>query len=290
MRKHVSPEIWEEMFLLMEEQSMSPDGLAKAMNVGRSTVYKKLKEYRDGGVKERRTGSGRPSNYNRESLKSLVFEVLEELPPVAGYRRVHRAMKRKGFAGSFSTTYRLMRELNLLTPPRRKRHYYKWEPVRAENPDEAWLMDTTEYHVGMNKYQVYIAIDVFSRRVYAKASLYRDSRSTVDFLEGINGNKPLKIYSDGGSEFDNYDVKAYLKEVVDVEWEKLPPYCPEARGMVERVVRTLKEEWLDWKEMLSYEEFQTEVKEFVEWYNTDREHSSLNYKVPMEVYESGSIN
>lgn len=97
-----------------------------------------------------------------------------------------------------------------------------------------------------------------------------------------------KIYSDGGSEFDNYDVKAYLKEEVNVEWEKLPPYCPEARGMVERVVRTLKEEWLDWKEMHSYEEVQTEVKEFVEWQHW--EHTSLDYKVPMEVYESGSIN
>lgn len=145
-------------------------------------MYKKLKEYHGGGVKEERVVADRATiTLKFLVFDVLVFDVLEELPPVAGYRRVHRV--RKGFAGSFSTTYRLMRELNSLTPPQRKRHYYR-EPVRAE-PDEAWLMDTTE-HVGMNKFQVYIAIDVFSRQVYAKASLYR-SRSTV-FLESINGN------------------------------------------------------------------------------------------------------
>lgn len=42
MRKHVSP-VWEEMFLLMEEQGLSPDGLAKAMNVGSQQCTRSLK-------------------------------------------------------------------------------------------------------------------------------------------------------------------------------------------------------------------------------------------------------
>lgn len=287
MRKHLEPEIWTEMLRLREGQDLSPERLAEAMQVGKSTVYKKLREYRGDGIKSRAKGSGRPARYTLEELKPLILEALEEVPPVAGYRRVFRALKRKGFQGSKSTVYRAMRELNLLTPPQRKRHWFRWEPVKATRPDEAWLMDTTEYHVGMDKFQVYLAIDVFSRKVIARASLYRNAMATVDFLEGgLNGRSPEKIYSDGGGEFDSYDVKAYLSEVAGIEWEKLPAYCPESRGLVERVVRTLKEEWLDWRKMLSFQQFKQEVERFVSWYNNEREHSALKYKVPMEVYES----
>jgi len=54
----------------------------------------------------------------------------------------------------------------------------------------------------------------------------------------------------------------------------------------ERVVRTMKEEWLDWRKMPSFQQFKQEVERFVSWYNNEREHSALKYKVPMEVYES----
>lgn len=288
MRKHISPEVWAEIFRLMEERNLSADKLAKAIGVGRSTIYAKLRQHRNGGVKARKAGSGRPKTYIPEDLKPDVLKALEEIPQVAGYRRVCRAMKRKGFQGSESSIYRIMKELKLLTPSQRKKQWVRWDLIKATRPDEAWLMDTTDYHVGMDKFQAYLAIDVFSRRIFGTASLYRNAMCTVDFLDAtINGIKPDKLYSDAGTEFDNYDVKAYLKEVAQVPWEKLPVDCPEVRGVMERVVRTLKEEWLDWKKMHSFDDFKKEVEKFVDWYNNEREHSSLDYKTPMEVYENG---
>jgi putative transposase len=291
MRKHVCPEIWTEMFLLMDEKRLSPERIAKAMGVGVSTVYKKLGQHRNGGVKKRKKGSGRPRTYKADELKPRILRALEEVPPVAGYRRVYRWLKQNGFQGSSSAVYRLMKELELLTPSQRRRHWFKWRPIKASRPNEAWLMDTTQYHVGMDKFQTYLAIDAFSRRIFATASIYRNAVSTVDFLDAtFNGAKPDKIYSDGGPEFDNYDVKAYLSEIAHVPWEKLPAYCPEARGLMERVVRTLKEEWLDWKRMHSYEDFKKEVEKFLHWYNNEREHSSLDYQTPMEVYKNGRFD
>ena len=66
-------------------------------------------------------------------------------------------------------------------------------------------MDTTQYHVGMDEFQGYLAIDAFSRRVFGAPSLYRNAMATVDFLDAaFIGAKPGRICSVGGSEFDNY--------------------------------------------------------------------------------------
>ena len=291
MRKHISPEVWAEMFRLMEEKRISPEKIAEAMSVGRSTVYKKLRQHREGGVRKRKKGSGRLKVYIADEMKSQIVQALEELPPVAGYRRVYRHLRRNGFPGSWSSVYRLMKELKLLTPRQRRRRWVKWDMIDADRPDEAWLVDTTEYHIGMEKFHAYLAIDAFSRRVFGAVSLSRNAISTVDFLDAIiDGSIPGKIYTDAGTEFDNNGVKAYLKEVIHVPWEKMPVDYPEARGLMERVVRTMKEEWLDWKRMLSYDDFKLEVEGFVEWYNLEREHSSLDYRTPMEVYENGKID
>jgi len=63
-----------------------------------------------------------------------------------------------------------------------------------------------------------------------------------------------------------------------------PSLTPEAQGLDERVNRTMKEEWLMWKEPRNIDELQETIDEFVEWYNTNREHSSLDNKVPLEVH------
>jgi len=62
------------------------------------------------------------------------------------------------------------------------------------------------------------------------------------------------------------------------------PHHHVAQGLVERVNRTMKEEWLMWREPRNIDELQETIDEFTEWYNTNREHSSLDYKVPSEVH------
>ncbi|MBM4250299.1 MAG: transposase [Euryarchaeota archaeon] len=61
---------------------------------------------------------------------------------------------------------------------------------------------------------------------------------------------------------------------------------PQAQGLVERNIRTLKEEWLTWREPNSVLELQRSLDEFRDWYNRVRFHMSLDYRTPEVVHNA----
>ncbi len=53
---------------------------------------------------------------------------------------------------------------------------------------------------------------------------------------------------------------------------------------VERLWRTLKQEAIYYYKPSSIRELEIVIKDFVSWYNYQRRHQSLQYKIPAEVY------
>lgn len=53
-------------------------------------------------------------------------------------------------------------------------------------------------------------------------------------------------------------------------------------GTVERFWRTAKYEWLKLKFILTVDKLKTELANFMEWYNYEKPHKSLNYLTPDE--------
>jgi transposase InsO family protein len=64
----------------------------------------------------------------------------------------------------------------------------------------------------------------------------------------------------------------------------MDPGCnnPKGNADTERVIRTLKEDFVWTREFSSPFEFTANFKEWVENYNNDYPHSSLNYSTPSE--------
>lgn len=58
---------------------------------------------------------------------------------------------------------------------------------------------------------------------------------------------------------------------------------------VERTWRTLKYEWVFLRDYRTYEELEAGLGEFVEFFNNERLHQSLDYRTPNEVYEAGTF-
>jgi transposase InsO family protein len=113
--------------------------------------------------------------------------------------------------------------------------------------------------------------------------LSRCGASSVEFFMNAFGeSKPEKLVTDKGSEFTSGDLQAFL-ELEGVEWQGLPQNTPEARGLIERLVLTLKREWLLWKDPQTMPELRQSLHEFKRWYN-QREHESLDWKTPEECY------
>jgi transposase InsO family protein len=101
------------------------------------------------------------------------------------------------------------------------------------------------------------------------------------FLDAFRGGKPGKLVTDKGSEFSAGDFQAFLS-LEGVGWQGLPQNTPEARGLIERLVLTLKREWLLWKEPQTLPELKLSLEEFRRW--EQREHEALDWKTPQECY------
>ncbi|MGH2669643.1 MAG: transposase [bacterium] len=285
MKHHVPTSLWTRVFDRMDAESLAPELVRETLDLPASTFYHKLQEHRAGGVKHRRAGSGRPRVFRPEDLEPMVREALRELPPVAGHRRVRRKLAKRGVLVSESTMLRVTRDLRLLVPRRRGRIRKRVERIRVEGPNQAWVIDTTEWWTGDQKFFIYLGIDAFSRYCPGlAASLFEDGASTLRFYEDVfDDDVPVAVHTDTGGEFANRECKAYLV-LRGVQWVPGPPNSPNAQAHVERFVRTLKEEWLMWKDPASFKELQDCVRAFKDWYNKDREHSSIDYAVPEAIH------
>jgi len=134
-------------------------------------------------------------------------------------------------------------------------------------------------------------MDCFNREIIGyRISRRQDAKTAEGALEdalirrfGINRSraKGVLLRSDNGLIFSS---KRYMKLVsrYGLVPEYITPYTPEQNGMVERFMRTLKEEciWLH-----SFETF-TRAKRIIEdWireYNVERPHQELGYQAPGE--------
>lgn len=64
------------------------------------------------------------------------------------------------------------------------------------------------------------------------------------------------------------------------------PYTPEENGLIERFIRSFKEEcaWLN--NFTSIEQARSVVAPWIDWYNRQRPHQALGYKAPAEYQQT----
>lgn len=64
--------------------------------------------------------------------------------------------------------------------------------------------------------------------------------------------------------------------------EFITPYTPEQNGVIERFIRTLKEECIWHHRFESLVHAQRVIERWLKHYNTERPHQSLRYMTPVE--------
>lgn len=267
----------------MEELKSPLKPLLRELEVSRSSYYRKRREYLAGEINSRKKGSGRPKTYTTEAYGKKIIEALRELPPTVGHRRVWLRLRAEGL--SRNTVWRLMKDMGLLLPRQRGRTRRRYEALRAARCDEVWTADTTYWPMNGSGVWTYVAMDVKSRWAsHVEPYLSQSGASSVEFfMNAFDGHKPEKLVRDKGSEFISGDFQGLL-ELQGVKWQGLPQNTPEARGLIERFILTLKREWLLWKDPQTMPELRQSLHEFRNWYNR-REHESLNWRTPEEYYK-----
>jgi putative transposase len=290
MRLHLPVEIWNNIFQTVEVYCINPEIARRALQLKEATFYRKKAEYYNGGIRPRRPGSGRRRIYNPKDYVEMIDKIYEELNganPLIGHRMIWVKMRKQGVPFSRNTAYRILDALgmNSLKPTRKGSPPSK--PDEPTEPCKVWYGDTTIVEVGSDKAIVYGAVDACSKHTpWLMVSNDKDANATLRYYEGAFRVKPPEVmWTDNGGEFDNLLIRTYLRER-NIVWKHGKKHTPTDQSYIERFFSTLKHEWLDWKCPMSIAELQKSLDEFVVWYNTKREHSSLNYEYP-EVIHNG---
>ncbi len=254
----------------------------KLLNVNRTSIYYKPKS---------------KSKLNEE-LKTLIKEKFNK-HPYYGVPRMHKWLQiDKGFSVNKKRIERLYKELNLkaiapkknLSEPikEHKKYPYLLRGMKIKTPNQVWQTDIT--YIPMKKGFMYLTaiIDVYSRMVVSWSVSNTMSAEWCKSVmeEAINKHgKPEIVNTDQGSQYTSEIFINFLKEnnikiSMDGKGRALDNIY------IERLWRSVKYEDLYLKSYNNGIELYHGIKDYFEFYNSERRHQSLDYFTPAEVFFS----
>ena len=167
-------------------------------------------------------------------------------------------------------------------------------PSVAKAPDERWATDLCRVWAGRDGWcALALVIDCYSRELLGW-HLSRSSRSKTPeaALEqaliaryGCLGKvrQPLLLRSDNGLVFTSRSYTALVKSY-GLQQEFITPHSPEQNGMVERVIRTLKEQCVHRHRFETLQDANRVIGDWIRFYNHERPHPALGMKTPAEAF------
>lgn len=222
--------------------------------------------------------------------------------PLWGYRRIWSYLKyRQGVSVNKKRVYRIMKEQQLIVTPqvrlKAKRGPMKPKPV-ADRPNQFWGIDMTKIKLASWGWlYLCVVLDWYSKEIVGYSiSLRSKTDDWLDalqmavnnrFPDGIRDNLKERLFliSDNGCQptSQRFMMNCSLLGIKQIftTWSN-----PKGNSDTERVMRTIKEDivWCyDWDNPF---EFQLRLTKWINDYNTDFPHQSLNNMTPRECYET----
>jgi len=236
-----------------------------------------------------------PISVEDEVIMNLIDEIYTECP-FYGARKISRKLKELHIPVGRKRTASLMRLMGLeavfpkrnLSKPHPDHPVYPYllrgvEVIRA---NQVWSTDIT--YIRLKKGFVYLAavIDWKSRYVL---SFRLSNTLTSDFCvealkEALEYGTPEIFNTDQGGQFTSEDFIGTLKKHPSIQ------ISMDGRGratdniFVERLWRSVKYENVYLKGYETIPDAEKGIKEYFNFYNTERYHQSLGYKTPWVVY------
>lgn len=229
----------------------------------------------------------------------LQIQPIKAEHPLWGYRFIWAYLRyQKGICYNKKRIYRIMKEHNLLVTKnnklkaKRDNQSNKSKP-RATRPNQFWGTDMTKVMIaGFGWAYLVIVLDWYTKKIIgysiAKRSRAKEwlqalsNACNMQFPEGVlSKQQPLSLISDNGSQPTSLQ---YLRACSVLEIERIfASYNnPKGNADTERVIRTIKKDLLWIREFVSLEHLQRKFKLWIVHYNSERPHSTLGYRTPLE--------
>lgn len=239
---------------------------------------------------------------NRQQVDKRILTQINPIKadhPFWGYRRIWAYLKyRLGININKKRIYRIMKEQNLLVQKnqrlkaKRDNQSNRSKP-KATRPHEFWGTDMTKIMLeSFGWLYLVIVLDWYTKKIIGY-SLSTHSRandwlnalnqaSNNQFPNGILSKKQdLYLISDNGSQPTSHKFMQACS-VMEIKQIFASYNNPKGNADTERVIRTIKEDFIWTREFSSPSEFIKQFEQWVKDYNNDYPHSSLGYQTPCQ--------
>lgn len=237
-------------------------------------------------------------------VASWIAPIVRRFPGY-GYRRVTHALRRDGVVINHKRVQRIMRDQGLhgqvCRLVRRHRVRADWTGVGNQiagqvptGPNQIWVADLTYLHLRRQTGFVACILDLWSRRCVGWAiGPQLSAELTMRALEqAIAQRQPapgLIHHSDQGVQYLSHRYQAVLRRI-GAQLSVSAPGTPTDNAVIERFMRTLKDEEVYRNDYADLSEAERQIGFFIEQlYNHERLHSRLGYLSPAD-YEEGATD
>lgn len=269
----------------------------REFTISRQTGYEVLARYLEEGREGLAARSHRPhTSPNRipRELEEAVVRARSE-HPAWGARKLSAYLEGAGLRCPKTTIGRVLKRNGLIDSTEAAKHK-AWKRFESSEPNEVWQMDFTDFRLSGCTAQshVLVILDDASRFLLKLGAYPNERRGTVE--EALRGafetyGMPEVILTDNGAPWGSCGMgEGYTKLSVWLIRLNIKPvharaYHPQTIGKVERFNRTLRRE-LGLGGFRDLAESQRALDDYLAVYNFERPHSSLELKVPANLYHS----
>ena len=264
----------------------SVHALCEALCVSRGTFYNHIFRRKEVTAYDKR----------KSEMRKHIKAVFDESHQRFGANKIAAVLSTQGISTSSKYVRELMQEMGLQSITRySKRDYQKGKRLakkqnvlqrqfKADEPNRVWGSDVTCFKINDKYLYICVILDLFSRKVVAyrvspKNSTYLISSTFRQAYQNRNAPQSLMFHSDQGAQ---YTSKTFCKllRMNKVVQSFSAPGQPHDNAVMESFFSFMKREEIYRTHYKSEQQFAKSVDNYIEFYNTQRPHSTLNYKTP----------
>ncbi len=278
--------------------------VAAGLGVSRQTLHTWLSRYEVDGLEGLADRSHRPvwcPHQMPAEVEALVLE-LRRVHRYWGPRRIvfELAKRRVDSVPSESGVYRALLRAGLIEADRRQRRDRRWKRWERGQPMELWQMDVVGGFLlaDGSRAKALTGVDDHSRFCVSARLMVRERTRPV--CEGLADalaayGVPTQILTDNGKVFTGRFGHPPTEVLFDricrengIEHLLTQPRSPTTTGKIERFHRSLRAEFDTRQVFSSLKVAQQALDEWVQYYNTQRPHQSLQMQTPADRFTATS--
>ena len=286
-----------EIIDLVESSELSVKRTLEELGMARSTFYDWYQRYQTGGpeaLMDRPTQPHRFWNRIPESVRQHVVQVALEKTELSPRQLAWHITDSERYFISESSVYGILKAFDLVTSP-------AFELVTAkdkfENPtkrvNEMWQTDFTQFKIiDWGWYYLCTILDDYSLYILvwrlAPTMAATDVEQTLEMALQLSGVTHIKVkhrprlLSDNGPALVSKPFAEYLKPY-QLQHMRGTPYHPQTQGKIERYHRSMKS-IIKLDLYFSPTELERAIASFVDYYNNQPYHESLDNVTPADRY------